>query len=80
MPCEFLPLSESFYNVKKGSLKKCWKIYKEKRKLWNITPKECFSCDFKNSCNGGCKCLTFLKTGNYSKKDPYCEGVPPFCY
>jgi len=80
LPCEFLSIDNSIFNVRENSIEECWKVYSDLRKKWNTLPDECSACTYRNSCHGGCKCMTILKKHSYSEKDPYCQGRPPFCY
>jgi radical SAM protein with 4Fe4S-binding SPASM domain len=82
LPCPFLPLKTNLGNIKEKPLNEIWKNYETKRKDWLRTPDSCVKCKFVNMCGGGCKAYTFLKHGNVSKKDPFCNReIPPnYCH
>jgi radical SAM protein with 4Fe4S-binding SPASM domain len=44
----------------------------EIKKIVMSTPSECKKCDFKGSCLGGLRCLTYAVTGKMDKGDINC--------
>jgi len=72
LPCRRLP-------IKIGNLDSCdlMDVFQNNSLLQSIrnsdnTDKECMNCFYKRTCNGGLKCLSFAKYGDYNRKDPNC--------
>lgn len=75
LPCPYfytLPNKED--NIRYKKLKDIWlksAYFEEIRKETSLASK-CSSCEFKNSCFGGCRAGAFNKYGTIKKPDPMC--------
>jgi len=71
LPCRRLPIKVG--NLLETSLLELYQtnfILNDLRKP--LTPSECAACYYNESCNGGLKCLSYIKYHHYVQKDPNC--------
>lgn len=71
LPCVLLPISLG--NVRNQRISDIWKtssVLKEIRNRDNLQG-NCAKCEVKNQC-GGCRAVSYAKTGNYLASDPRC--------
>ncbi len=71
-PCRRLPVRLG--NIFTNNLRELYadnKVLKELRDVSRLDPK-CKNCFYSKSCNGGLKCLSYIKYGNFHRKDPGC--------
>lgn len=74
MPCRRLPIICG--NVLKDNLSDVFyksSIMQDLRK--KKIPKECGSCRFNRTCNGGARCISYAKTKDFDNADPYCPLI-----
>ncbi len=71
-PCPVFPLVLG--NIKKEPLTKIWKndFFKEIKNSDNLKG-ACAKCVLKETCNGGCRAMSYLVKGSYFEQDPYCK-------
>lgn len=72
-PCPIFPLALG--NIKEKPIEKIWEnTFFNKIKNPENLKGTCRSCKQKQSCNGGCRAMSFLAKGSYFEQDPYCKS------
>lgn len=77
VPCRRMPivmgnlLNESLINLYEN------KLARLKMLDYDSVAEGCEECEYKLSCGGGAKCLSYALYGNAQKKDPHCYHLDP---
>lgn len=72
LPCRRLPIKVG--NLNTDDLMEIYQnssVLNDLRSCENVNT-ECISCYYKKSCNGGLRCLSYAKFGDYNRKEPNC--------